>query len=104
MLRPEISLAGLVEMIERSKRRQKLSRLLGTLRAALRLANRLQGLDARTHAEWSEQMREFLVASEWGSWRRETSIAFQTRRKWESALDELTTLTLMASPPSLHQY
>ena len=98
ILRPEISLAGLVEMMERSKRRQKLSRLLGTLRAALRLANRLQGLDARTHAEWTEQMREFLVASEWGSGRGETSIAFQTRRKWESALDELTTLDFDGVP------
>jgi ATP-dependent helicase/nuclease subunit B len=98
MLRPEISLSGLVEMMERSKRRQKLSRLLGTLRATLRLANRLQGLDARTHAEWAEQMRDLLIASEWCSGRRETSTAFQTRRKWESALDELPTLDFDGVP------
>jgi ATP-dependent helicase/nuclease subunit B len=98
ILRPEISLPGLVEMIERSKRRQKLSRLLGALRATLRLQKRLQGLDARTHAEWAEHMRELLIASEWGSVRGETSIAFQTRRRWESALDELTTMDFDGVP------
>lgn len=98
MLRPEISLPELVEMIERSKRRQKLSRLLDTLRAALRLANRLQGLDARAHAEWAEHVREFLATSARGSVPRETSVEFQTRRKWEGALDELTTLDFDGVP------
>jgi ATP-dependent helicase/nuclease subunit B len=98
MLRPEVSLPGLVEIIERSKRRQRLSRILGTLRAALRVANRLQGLDARAHAEWAELMREFLVTSAWGSERSETSVEFQTRRKWEGTLDELTTLDFDGVP------
>jgi ATP-dependent helicase/nuclease subunit B len=92
ILRPEISQLGLVEMIERSKRRSKLSRLLSTLRAMVKIANRLMGLDARTHAEWAEQMRELLAAAAWGSGEGETSVEFQTRRKWESALDELVTL------------
>jgi ATP-dependent helicase/nuclease subunit B len=92
MLRPEISLEGLVTAAERSKRRGKLSRLRGVLRAMRLVANRLQGMDARTNAEWTEKMRELLEAAAWGSDSSESSVEFQTRLKWEGALDELTTL------------
>jgi ATP-dependent helicase/nuclease subunit B len=92
MLRPEISLSGLVEVVERSRRKQRLSRLLGALRATQRVANRLQGLDARSHEEWAEKMKELLVAAMWGSAKIENSYEFQTRHKWESTLDELATL------------
>jgi probable DNA repair protein len=37
-------------------------------------------------------MRELLEAVAWGSGTGETSVEFQTRRKWQSALDELATL------------
>jgi probable DNA repair protein len=37
-------------------------------------------------------MRELLDAAAWGSAAGETSVEFQTRRKWESALDELAML------------
>jgi ATP-dependent helicase/nuclease subunit B len=92
MLRPEISLDGLIAAVERSKRKGKLSRLLGTSRAMRVIANRLQGMNARTNAEWAERMRELLEAAAWGAGSTETSVEFQTRRKWESALDELATL------------
>jgi ATP-dependent helicase/nuclease subunit B len=92
MLRPEIPLDGLIAVVEKSKRRGKLSRLLGALRAMRIVANRLQGMNARTNAEWAERMRELLKAAAWGVGSREISVEFQTRRKWESALDELTTL------------
>jgi len=92
MLRPEMSLDGLIEVVERSRRRTKLSRLLAVLRGMRSIAGRLQGMDARTNAEWAEQMRELLKAAAWGPASGETSLEFQTRRKWESALDELTTL------------
>jgi ATP-dependent helicase/nuclease subunit B len=91
MLRPEISLDGLIAVVERSKRRSKLPRLLGALRTTRMTANRLQGMDARTNAEWAERMRELLAAA-WGSDATDSSVEFQTRRKWESALDELATL------------
>src|SRR5207249_640790 len=61
-------------------------------RAMRVVANRLQGMTARTNAEWAEGMRELLEAAAWGSGAGETSVEFQTRRKWESALDELATL------------
>ena len=92
MLRPEVSLSGLVEMVERSRRKQRLSRLLGALRATQRVANRLQGLDARPHEEWVKKMQELLIAAMWGSGKKESSFEFQTRHKWESTLDELATL------------
>jgi ATP-dependent helicase/nuclease subunit B len=92
MLRPEISLEGLIAAVEASKRRAKLSGLLRALRAMRLVANRLRGMNARTNAEWAEKMRELLEAAAWGAELSETSVEFQTRRKWESALDELATL------------
>jgi ATP-dependent helicase/nuclease subunit B len=92
MLRPEISLEGLFAAVSGSKRKARLSQLSGALRAMRVVANRLQGMTARTHAEWAEGMRELLQAAAWGSGAGETSVEFQTRRKWESALDELATL------------
>jgi ATP-dependent helicase/nuclease subunit B len=98
ILRPEISQLGLVEMIERSQRRSKLPRLFGALRGMVRAANRLQGFDARPHAAWAEQMRELLVAAAWDSGDGETSVEFQTRHEWESALDQLATLDFDGVP------
>ncbi|WP_353068749.1 PD-(D/E)XK nuclease family protein [Tunturibacter empetritectus] len=98
MLRPEISLRELVEMMDRSKRRVKFPQVLATLRAMQRVAGRLQGLDERSHAEWAEKMRELLETAAWGSERGESSVEFQMRLKWESALDELATLDFDGVP------
>jgi ATP-dependent helicase/nuclease subunit B len=92
MLRPEILLDELIEVTERSRRKGKMPRLLGVLRSMRLVMNRLRGLDARTHAEWTERMRELLDSAAWGPDSQETSFEFQARRKWESALDELATL------------
>jgi ATP-dependent helicase/nuclease subunit B len=92
MLRPEISLDGLFVAVSGSKRKAKMPRLSGALRAMRGVANRLQGMTVRANAEWAEGMRELLAAAAWGSAMGETSVEFQTRRKWESALDELATL------------
>ena len=92
MLRPEITLDWLTALVERSKRRDGISRMLRALRAMRTLANRVQGTGPRTHAEWAETMRELLEAAGWSSGSRESSFHFQLRRKWEGALDELATL------------
>lgn len=92
MLQPQISLDALITMMERSKRKAKMPRLFGTLRLMRTTTSKLQGLNARTHAEWTERMRELLESAAWGPASQETSHEFQTRRKWESALDELATL------------
>jgi ATP-dependent helicase/nuclease subunit B len=93
MLRPEISLDWMVAVVEGSRRRTRLGRLLARLRAMQRtVAARLRGTERRSHAEWAERMRELLDAAGWGAGTGESSVEVQTRDKWESALDELSTL------------
>jgi probable DNA repair protein len=98
MLRPEISLNDLTILVERSKRRNKLSLLLRTLREISVLSNQLRGMEARAHTEWAEKMRELLKVATRGAGSRENSVEFQMRRKWESALDELATLDFSGVP------
>jgi probable DNA repair protein len=92
MLRPEMTLDGLFTAVNGSKRKFELPRLLAALRAMRTVATRIPGMTVRSHAEWAEAMRELLDAAAWGPGSQETSVEFQTRRKWESALDELATL------------
>ncbi len=92
MLRPEISLTWLIAAVEGSRRRAKLPRLLSRLRAMSAISQRLTERERRSHSDWAETMRELLSAAGWGTGAAEDSIEFQTRRKWESALDELATL------------
>ena len=91
MLRPEISLDSLIALVEGARRRGKLGRLLARLQAMrFVVASRIEGGDRRTYAEWAERTRELLQAAGWG--KGEDSREFQTRRKWEGALDELAKL------------
>ncbi|WP_158791588.1 PD-(D/E)XK nuclease family protein [Granulicella sp. L60] len=92
MLRPEISLEAMVALIEGSRRRSKLGHLLSALRRMDAVARRIEGLNARSHADWADAMRELLEAAGWGAGVSETSVEFQTRQRWESAFDELVTL------------
>jgi ATP-dependent helicase/nuclease subunit B len=93
MLRPEISLDWLSKTVDRSKRRARLGRLPEVLWAMRRVvAARLNSADRRSHSEWAERMQELLRAAGWGASEGEDSVEFQTRRRWEGALDELATL------------
>lgn len=92
LLRPEVSLEWMVATMEASRRKGRLSRIFAGLRMLLSVAKRSLTKDARSHAEWAEQIRELLSAARWNTGRRQDSIEFQTQRKWESALDELATL------------
>ena len=93
MLRPELSLDGLIRMLESSDRRPRLpvteARLRG-LREVARTAPPEASLQA--HAAWSDHFRSLLQAAGWSAHARSSSIAFQVNRRWESALDELATL------------
>lgn len=91
-LRPEISLEWFVTTIEGSRRSSKLTHLLNKLRTMLIASKHLTKNAQRSHAEWAEAMRELLAAAAWGAGKGEDSIEFQTRHKWESVLDELSTL------------
>ncbi len=92
LLRPEISLEWLMRAMEGSRRKSKLTGLLNNLRMMQIVVNRLAKNAQRSHSEWAEAMRELLSAVAWGAGKGEDSVEFQTRRKWESALDELSTL------------
>jgi ATP-dependent helicase/nuclease subunit B len=93
MLRPEISLDWLSTLADRSGRREKLGRLPSALRSMRRVAAaRLSTSEKRSHIDWAERMRELLEAVGWGATEDEDSVEFQTRQRWESALDELATL------------
>ena len=103
MLRPEVTLDALLNVVERSKRRPKMPGLLAALRRMSAGARRLQGLDFRSHSKWAEQMQELLDAASWGAGARENSVEFQLRRKWESALDEMVTLDFDGVPVDFGQ-
>jgi ATP-dependent helicase/nuclease subunit B len=93
MLRPDISLAWLSAALDKSKRKQKLGSLPEIVHEMrFTAASRLEGAERKTHSEWATRMRELLHAARWGASRIESSTEFQVRNKWESALDELTTL------------
>lgn len=91
-LRPEESLESMILHVARgARRREGLTGLLERLRGMRAVAaTRLAGAVERTHVEWTVRMGELLEAASWGA-DEEDSVAFQTRRKWESALDELAT-------------
>lgn len=92
MLRPEVSIEEFIALLERSKRRPKLANLLTRARAMkATIIRHFSTNEHRLHSEWAESMQELLAAAQWGK-PGEDSIEFQTRRKWESALDELSTL------------
>lgn len=90
-LRPEISLARMIASVYKSQHRESLGQLLATLLATQSVASHLSTTDRRSHSEWAEKMRRILEAAHWGA-EHETSVEFQVRKKWESALDELATL------------
>jgi ATP-dependent helicase/nuclease subunit B len=93
MLRPEVSLEGLIGLAEGWRHNAKLPVLLGAMRRMRHAIGRTVARDeGRMHSEWAEGMHEILEAAGWGAGEGEDSIEFQTRRKWESALDELATL------------
>ena len=91
MLRPEVSLDVLLGTAERSQRRSRMLRLVAALRRMVIARRRLESKGTRSHAQWAEQIRELLETADWSA-PRQSSFEFQTRRKWESALDEMTTL------------
>ncbi|GGA60454.1 ATP-dependent helicase [Edaphobacter acidisoli] len=90
-LRPEILLDWLSTATYKSPRRKNLRRLSSALQALHPLSLRLSKPQQKTHAEWAQTMHELLDIARWRS-EHETSIEFQIRRKWESALDELAAL------------
>ncbi len=94
LLQPRISLDALLTLASNPKHgAATLPNLLQHL-SALRPLFLQRGLltAERTHAEWAATFHEILDAAGSAAPGRDSSVEFQARRKWESALDELTTL------------
>ena len=93
MLRPETGLDWLIRALARSKRVVRLGRTLAALRGLQAVAKRRLGSsERRAYGDWAEAVREMLTAAGWAARGGENSVEFQTRERWESALDELATL------------
>ena len=94
VLRPEFTLEQMVELVERSKRHARLETLLKRLHGLRRAAHAEQANTAgtqRPYADWADAFRAMLHEAGWAAG-AEDSIAFQTRERWESTLDELAML------------
>ena len=92
LLRPEFSVNDLYILVSGFKWKDSLPNLGRHLRG---LRSLLSGLDLsaqHTHADWAASIHDLLKAAGWAVTNSDSSIEFQTRRKWESALDELATL------------
>jgi probable DNA repair protein len=101
LLRPELDLSAFLRRADRNPHLGGLQRQLHALeRAAARL---LSDRRQRPFADWADNMRELLQASSWASAAPDSSIEFQTRRKWESALDELATLDFEGTRPTFSE-
>jgi probable DNA repair protein len=91
LLQPQISLDELHTLVAASKSSGSLTILLKHLSALRPLFTRIDRA-VQTHAEWAATFHELLDAAGWAARSRDSSVEFQARRKWESALDELATL------------
>lgn len=93
LLRPEIRLNWIIEAIAEVDPLEELRGRLEAMRdvaAAERM--RMADVQERSHAEWADAFRKLLQAAGWPGQGQVDSVAFQTHRRWESALDELATL------------
>jgi probable DNA repair protein len=92
LLQPEISLDELHALASNPKHgASNLPILLHHLSALRPIFLRIDRA-VQTHAEWAATFHDLLEATGWNAPGRDSSAEFQTRRKWESALDELATL------------
>jgi ATP-dependent helicase/nuclease subunit B len=93
LLMPIMSLDDLQRLTSNSRFGANLPILRDALRALRPLFGAPEHARAeRTHAEWTATIHDILEAAGWAVPSYLDSIEFQARRKWESALDDLTTL------------
>ncbi len=93
-LRPELTLPDFIKLLESfAHRESNRSSLLRQVHGLQRVASKLlSDSKPRSFSDCADLIRELLQAAAWASATPDTSIEFQTRRKWESVLDELATL------------
>ena len=92
LLQPQISLDELHSLASNPKHgATNLSLLLQHLNALCNLVPRIDRAE-RSYADWAAAIHELLDAAGWDKGGRDSSTEFQTRRKWDDALDELASL------------
>ena len=99
LLEPRLTIDDLASLVSRAKQSSQLPLLLAGLRALIATVRRTALSRDRTHAEWAAGFQQILDAVGWAPVANLDSIEFQTRSKWESALDELSTLDFGPQTP-----
>ncbi|MDE1175393.1 MAG: PD-(D/E)XK nuclease family protein [Edaphobacter sp.] len=93
LLRPEGTIAWMIATARRNKKRPLPATLLLTLSRLEEAQERYEIEDKlRSFADWATTIRSLLTDAQWGHLGTEDSIEFQTRKRWESCLDELASL------------
>ena len=99
MLRPELTLNGLLTRVERSAR--KMPELLACLKRMQAVTERAVA-GQKTFSDWAEVMRDLLRAAGWADGGLD-SVWFQTREAWESVMDEMATLDFAGARASYEE-
>jgi len=92
LLRAAVSLDDLFKLVSGPKSAPALPILCNRLAALRPIFNKDLTRAKRPHADWAAFIHELLDAAGWAVPSLLDSTEFQTRRKWESALDELASL------------
>ncbi len=97
LLRPELTLDAMIDLVRESVRSQRIATVLRAL-YSLRRAAAAEKIEPgnegpqQSHAGWADAFRNLLEAAGWTRATDRDSLSFQTRQRWESALDQLATL------------
>ncbi len=101
-LRPEISLGQMSAAAYRSRRRLKLGELPAALQAMNLMGTQSDSSARKSHTEWAQAILNMLETARWATGQK-TSVEFQICKKWESALDELSSLDFDGTRVEFHQ-
>ncbi len=105
LLRPELPLEAAIRLIETSPYGSRVASLLHRLKALQQAAKaaRLASDPKQSHGEWADLFRTLLEAAGWSQSANAHTLWFQTHRRFEGALDELSTLDFDGSHPNAAQ-
>ncbi|HEY4380415.1 MAG TPA: PD-(D/E)XK nuclease family protein [Acidobacteriaceae bacterium] len=92
IVEPQITVDGLYGLVSGSKQTAGMPLLREHLRALRTACNRKEMARESPFAAWAASFHDLLEAAGWAPPNQLDSVEFQTRHKWEDALDELTTL------------
>ncbi len=101
LLRPEVTVSALYSLAA-GRYAARVPALTHCLRDLQSASRRIDLAATRTYSEWISTIAEVLEAAGWAQPSGLNSVEFQTRSKWESALDELATLDFDSTRVTFH--